>query len=491
MKKILLSGLLPVLMLVACHKDLTSINVDPKNPLNYPSRAFFTGAQKNMVDLLTSSNVNTNIFRLIVQYWNETTYTDEANFDLGTRQIPRQVWNGLYRDVLRDLREAKALIPKETMDPTPTVDAVIKKNQLAITEIMEIYAWYYLVTTFGNVPYTQALDALKTQPVYDAQKTVYIDLLTRMDAAIAKLDVTGDSFGEADIVYGGDVAAWKKFANSFKLKMGMTIADDDNAKAKATVEAAVTAGVFASNEDNAQFQYLAGPPNTNPVWVDLVQSGRKDFVGTNTTINKMKANTDPRLPWYFTYDASGSDYSGAVPGASSNYATFSKPSGPLLVSSSIGAVTNPDFPAILMSYDEVEFYLAEAVERGYVVGGTALTHYNNAVTASIVWWGGTSAQAIAHLAKPAVNYLTATGTYKQKIGEQKWLALYDRGWEAWTEWRRLDFPALVKPPTAQSNIPLRLTYTVPEQNLNNANYVAAAAAIGGDLVTTKLFWDKF
>ncbi|MGZ8559036.1 MAG: SusD/RagB family nutrient-binding outer membrane lipoprotein, partial [Chitinophagaceae bacterium] len=272
--------------------------------------------------------------------------------------------------------------------------------------------------------------------------------------------------------------------------MGMTIADDDPAKAKATVEAAVAAGVFTSSDDNSQFQYLPVPPNTNPVWVDLVQSGRKDFIGTNTIINKLEALTDPRLPYYFTLDGTGTDYSGATPGASSNYATFSKPSGPLLVPGSIGAITNPDFPALLMSYDEVEFFLAEAVERGYSVGGTAIEHYNKAITASIEWWGGTAADATAYLLKPSVNYLTATGTYKQKIGEQKWLALYNRGWESWIEWRRLDFPALVKPPTAQSEIPLRLTYTVPEQNLNKANYDGASAAIGGDVVTTKLFWDK-
>ena len=74
---------------------------------------------------------------------------------------------------------------------------------------------------------------------------------------------------------------------------------------------------------------------------------------------------------------------------------------------------------------------------------------------------------------------------------QKWFALYNRGFEAWTEWRRLDFPKLVKPKEAQSEIPLRYPYPVSEQNLNQVNYDAAAKAIGGDVVTTKLFWDKF
>lgn len=476
MKKFLLIFLLPLLSLVACKKDLTSINVDPKSPLTYPSGAFFTSAQKSMADLMASTNVNTNIFRLIVQYWTPTTYTDEARFDLGTRQIPRQIWNGLYRDVLRDLREAKKLIPTQVTDETT------QQNQLAIAEIMEVFTWYYVVTTFGDVPYTDALNVETTQPKYDDQQTIYMDLLSRLDAAIADLDESGDSFGESDIIYGGDVAAWQLFANSFKLKMGMTIADVDNAKAKEVVESAVAAGVFTSNADNAEFQYLPGTPNTNPLWVDLVQSGRKDFVVANTLINTLKALNDPRLDEFATTDNTGTGYSGGTPGESNNYATFSKQG---------DAFIDPELPNIFLSYDEVEFFLAEAVERGYNVGGTAKEHYDKAVTASIVYWGGTQGEAAAYLAQPSVNYTTAAGNYKQKIGDQKWIALYNRGWDEWIEWRRLDFPALVKPPSAQSVIPLRFTYPVPEQNLNRANYDAAAAAIGGDLVSTKLFWDVF
>lgn len=468
--------------MVSCKRDLTDVNIDPKNPLDYPATAFFTSAQKNMSDLMASTNVNTNIFRLIVQYWTETTYTDESNFDLATRQIPRQIWNGLYRDVIRDLRETKSLIPTQTMSTTPSVDLVIKQNQMAITEIMEIYAWYYAVTTFGNIPYSQAMDVNITQPKYDDQQTIFFDLLTRIDTARARLIPTGESFGNADIIYGGNVSQWMRFANSFKLKMGMTIADHDNARARQAVESAVAAGVFRSNADKAEFQYLGQPPNTNPLWVDLVQSGRKDFVVTNTVINRLQALNDPRLDEFATLNGAGTGYLGGIPGASNNYATYSKPG---------DAFIDPTIPNILLSYDEIEFFLAEAVERGYNVGGTAAEHYNNAVTASIIYWGGTEAEAATYLVQPTVNYATASGNFRQKIGEQKWIALYNRGWDEWIEWRRLDAPALVAPPTAQSAIPVRLTYPVPEQNLNNANYTAASAAIGGDLVTTKLFWDKF
>src|SRR3954471_19887024 len=115
MKKLIIA-FLPLLLVVSCKKDLSSLNIDPKNPAVVPSSSLFTGAQKTLTDLLTSSNVNTNIFRLIDQYWTETTYTDESNYDLTTRQIPRQVWNGLYRDVLANFEQAKKVAQTDVKD---------------------------------------------------------------------------------------------------------------------------------------------------------------------------------------------------------------------------------------------------------------------------------------------------------------------------------------------------------------------------------------
>jgi hypothetical protein len=473
MKKIFLV-FIPIFILSACTKDLTSLNVDPKKPLNVPSSALFTNAQRRLSNVMTSSNVNSNIFRLVEQQWQETTYTDESNYDFTTRPVPDNLWDVLYGVVIKNFDETKKKVAEDVGD------AAVKKNDLAIADIMQVYAYYYLVTTFGNIPYSQALDITNTFPKYDDAKTVYYDLLTRLDADIAALNPTAGSFDSADIIYGGDIVSWKKFANTLKLKMGITLADSDPAKSKTVVEAAAP-NVFTSNADNALFKYQSSPPNTNPVWVDLVQSGRKDFVGASTLVNKLQSLADPRLSLYFTKDGAGS-YSGGTPGASSAYATYSKPA---------VVLTAPDFPSLLLSYSETELSLAEAVERGFAVGGTALSHYNAGVTASIKYWGGSDAAAITYLASPTVNYLVATGTYKEKIGIQKWLALYNRGWDAWIEQRRLDSPLLTAPPTAQSGFPVRLKYPINEQNINGNNYKAAATAIGGDKVETKLFFDKF
>lgn len=475
MKKILII-FISVFTLVSCEKDITSLNTDKKHPTVVAPEPLFANAQRNLSDILATPNVNSGIFRLLAQQWTETTYFDESRYDLSTRNIPQNFYAGIYRDVLRDLKEAKTLIPNNI-----NTSADVKTNQLAIADIMQVYAYSLLVNTFGNIPYSEALDFSNSFPKFDDAKTIELDLLKRLDTDIAALKTSAGSFGSSDNIYKGKVASWKKFAYTLKLKLGMLFADSDPAVAKAAVESAAP-NVFTSNSDNAAFTYLGATPNTNPVWVNLVQSGRKDFVGANTLVDKMNSLDDPRRQFYFTKTTAGA-YKGGIYGASNNYAAFSKPG---------DAIIKPSMENLFLDYVETEFLLAEAVERGFAVGGTAVTHYTNAVTASILYWGGTAVDAVTYLANPSVNYITATGNYKQKIGEQKWIALYNRGFDAWTEWRRLDFPVLNVPPGLKyTDIPLRFTYPVNEQNLNKTNYAAAASAIGGDLVKTKLFWDKF
>ncbi|HRI58522.1 MAG TPA: SusD/RagB family nutrient-binding outer membrane lipoprotein, partial [Saprospiraceae bacterium] len=189
------------------------------------------------------------------------------------------------------------------------------------------------------------------------------------------------------------------------------------------------------------------------------------------------------IPFYFTTDAAGG-YSGGPYGENNNYSTYSKPS---------DRVTEPTYEACFMDYAEVEFLLAEAVERNFNVGGTAAEHYEAGIRGSIEYWGGTTTDADAYLANPLVAYATSPGDWKVKIGTQKWIALYNRGFESWTEWRRFDVPTLNVPPlvSGYSDIPVRYTYPSQEVNLNGANRSSAASAIGGDAVQTKLFWDKF
>jgi hypothetical protein len=487
MKKKYLILLVLIAFFAACTNKFEEFNTDIKNPAVVTGEALFSNAQHALARQISSTSVNLNVWKLFAQYWTEVTYTDEANYDIVNRTIPDNTFQIYYvgndanneGGFLKDFKEAAGLI--EATVPTSTVGETEKANKLAIIELLTVYAFQNLVDIFGDVPYSEALDINNIAPKYDDAATIYQNLITRIDAALAKLDVSQGSFGTADLIYGGDVASWRKFANSLKLKIGINIADANATLAKSTVEAAVTGGTFTSNDDNALFPFMSAT-HTNPMYEDIVQSGRNDFVPANTIVDIMNTLSDPRRPFYFTLF--GSTYVGGGYGYDSPFSLYSHIP---------DAISAPDFPGILLTYDEVLFYKAEAAARGFTVGGTVDALYNDAITASILSWGGTASEATTYLAQPNVAYATATGTWQQKIGTQAYIALYTRGLEGYTEWRRLDFPIFNLAPTISnySEIPKRFTYPINEQTLNKANFESAATAIGGDKLTTKLFWDKF
>jgi hypothetical protein len=479
MKKII-SFIAIALFATSCQKNLEELNLDIKRPSagSVPSGTVFATAQTNLFEQMVSPSVNRNVFRLFAQQWTETTYTDESNYDITTRKIPDAVWGIIYIGVLNNFKEAKALVTVEK--PVGASETAAKANKLLVIELLNIYTYQVLVDTFGDIPYTQALDPNNVNPKYDDAKTIYADLIKRLNAATSAIITAEGSFGDADLMYGGNMVAWKKFANGLKLKIGLTLADSGPSTSKTLIEEA-SKGIFTSNDDNAKLTYYSSVPNTNPMWLDLVQSGRHDFVPANTVIDITNNLNDPRRAIFFTL--LNGKYVGGKYAAGGNYTNFSQ----------IGTIfTSPTNEGVIMDYSEIAFGLSEAAARGYNVGGTAESFYNKAVSASIKYWGGSDADVATYLNSQNVAYNTAKGTYKQKIGTQKYIALYNRGFETWTEWRRLDYPIFNVPANKNyAEIPVRFTFPVGEQTLNFANWKEASTAIGGDKLTTKLFWDKF
>ncbi|WP_405269447.1 SusD/RagB family nutrient-binding outer membrane lipoprotein [Cellulophaga sp. Ld12] len=481
MKKILI--LLTAVVATSCSDNLENLNQNIKDPTAVPGESLFTGAQKNLVDQVVDLNVNLNNTKLWAQYLQETQYTDESNYDQVTRTIPQSHWNAMYKDVLKDLNTSAEVIA-ETEYALPA-DAATKANKLVVVEVMKIYAYSNLVEVFGDVPYTEAGDIENLLPKYDDGLTIYKDLIERLTIAIDAFDTTNGSFGNADRLYSGDVTMWKKFANSLKLRMGILLSDVDNSYAEATVIEAIASGVFTSNEDNATYAYLSADPNTNPIYDNLILSGRTDFVAATTIVDHMNSLNDPRRPLYFQATADGT-FKGGTIGEVSNFGSFSHVSARL---------ETPTEPGVLLDYAEVSFLQAEAIARNFAIAGTAKQFYEEGIKASVAYWGGASADADTYIAQTSVDYdaalaaSTATEPWKEVIGTQKWIALYNRGLEGWTSIRLLDYPLMATPVDAVSGYPARYTYPIQEQTLNGANYEAATTAIGGDAAETKLFWD--
>ena len=294
MKKLIII-LTAAVFAVSCSDHLEDLNKNIKDPTEVSGESLFAGAQKRLADQMTTPNVNRNNNRLWAQHWQETTYPDESRYDQATRAIPDVHWRTMYRDVLRNLKEAATNVEAVDNDITNP----LKPNKLAIIEVMSVYAWSNLVETYGNVPYTEALDIDNLLPKFDDASTIYKDLLVRLSAAISSMDTNKGSFEGTDLLYGGDVASWKKFANTLKMRMGITLADVDGGTAQAAVESAYNSGVFTSNADDAGYMYSVAAPNMNPINDNLVLSNRNDYVAGSTLVNRMNKINDPRRDAYF------------------------------------------------------------------------------------------------------------------------------------------------------------------------------------------------
>ncbi|PXW11065.1 SusD/RagB-like outer membrane lipoprotein [Chryseobacterium sp. CBTAP 102] len=472
-KNILYAGgvVASLLLFNSCQNDLTSLNEDPKHPSTVPTGNLLATSMFQGFYYMYTGSVNFNNYRFFTQQWTETTYVQETNYNLTTRAQPRNHFRRMYVYALAPLDQAKKDLPTEI-----NADPDVVNNKWATLEIASIFVWENVVDTFGNVPYKEALQAETIKsPKYDDAKTIYLDLISRLDAAIAKINKAKAGYPE-DLVYKGDMNKWLKLANSIKLRLAINLADVDPVTSKSVAESAINSGVIDSNDSSYSLKF-DGNTFTNPLFDDLVASGRNDFLPSNVIVNPMNAKSDPRRDAYFT--PIGGVYKGGVYGALNTFSNFSH--------------VNPSFlagnaPANLLSYTEVLFLKAEAAARGYNVGGTAAGLYAAAVTASMTENGISATNATAYLLANPYN----STNWKESIGYEGWVAMWNNPFAAWNFVRRLDNPVLTAPSSSYiGGIPYRMPYSDQEYVVNNANVSSAATAIGGDKATTKLFWDKY
>jgi len=470
MKKLILIGLL-IVSTISC-EDFEGWNIDDKHPGEVSGDYLVTFAQLQMARRVWDMNVNTSCFAMMAQYWTETTYTDEANYDFVTRNQGGNYWNAQYTNVLANLADAKRIIGENAL-----LTEEQKANQTAIIMLMEAYTFQSLVDVYGYIPYSEAIQgASNLVPVYDKDSDVYNDLFTKITSAVNTLKGGGSSFGGADLIYGGDVAKWAKFGNSLKLRMAVRISDVDNAKATTMAAEAIASGIIMSHDESAIFPFQSTPPNTNPMWEDLIQSGRLDFVVSNTFVDVIAPLNDPRAGVFMQDNVV--PYDGGPYGANNNYAAYTH----------IGSqFEDPANAGVMLGYDEAAFLKTEAIARG-LISGDVEASYKEAITASIQYWTGSSSSAAAYLAQPSVKYDAAN--WKKSIGTQKWIAMFARGIEGWASWRMYDYPAMNTAAQSQLPVPRRYIYPNAESKINGTNYEAASSAMGGDVLTSRVFWDK-
>ena len=494
-----------VLFSPGCTKDFEEINTNPNNPGidQAAPNMLLTNAIESMTDRVHEIFLGHEMGSCWVQHMAKVQYPDEDRY-VPRMSVINNTWSSFYGFSGYDIQTIYNI-------------GVTRKNDSykAVALILKSYVISVLTDEFGDVPYTEAWlgsDATKPilSPVYDTQESIYAALIANLVEANTLLKEDGAAI-EGDILYGNDLMLWKKFANSLQLRLLMRRSDRVNPTAAITaiVKNPATSPIFESNADNAALAYLGSAPNNNPI--NENRKTRDDHRVSKTIIDIMwtnHPNMDYRVAVYANLPSAGGWWVGLPNGMTSTDAANYKGNG-LTKTSKIGSYFSAaTAPGMLMSYAEVQFILAEAVQRGFVTGApnTAEEYYIEGVTGSYYQYADAIVDnpAILALGIPegttiddlVADYFDTYATFDpanalEQIYTEKWLAMFDQGLQAAFEWRRTGFPVLTPSVAGQNGgkIPVRAYYPSDESGRNPTNLAAAITHQGADDLNTRVWWD--
>lgn len=471
-----------VLLLVglsACELgDFGDINTDPGRPTSPNTAAMFTSVMRNIADM--SSDM---VAGLYAQHFGDVIYIEESRYKTLFFNYNSYYSNTpLYNGTLNNLQ---TIIKLNTDAETKEVTAIngSNANQIALARILKAYCFLWITDRWGDVPYSEALKGKENfSPKYDTQQSIYNDLFKELKESQAQFD--GGDPVHGDIMLEGNITGWKKFANSLRLIAALRLSKVDPAKGKTEFAAAIADGVLTSNDDNIRYFYLNDANNAHPIYTNYITQNRRDFAVSNTMVNWLANNKDPRLPAIADRNLAGK-YNG-VP-----YGVFPPTWKAQDVSLMATSMRLRDSPINILTYAQVLLSQAEATKLGWITGD-AKNLYEKGIQASMEQMDVyNSADFNDYINQSAIKYLEASAL--EQIATQKWIALFYQGSEAWAEYRRTGFPILKAPAKTFNSLiepPRRLGYPTSEVTLNKANYDAVIARQGPDLLSTRVWWDK-
>lgn len=397
---------------------------------------------------------------------------------------------------------------------------------MAIALTFKVLFFSNMTDMFGDIPYDEAFLGREPggtlTPLFNTQREVYE--LMFADLEVANEIYAGDpvfSKPELDGMYGGDMMAWRKFNNSLYLRLLCRVGGrpEMNVGTKMTeiINNPDLYPIFTSNADNATVEFTGVDPYISNFGTDtesgFTSSGRKlteQLIGmtVQTDGSGNQVYVDPRLPiigkknpvvqsnpnnvWKGTISGASEDQRSAADRGSSwlNFAVFGR----------------RDAPAFYMDYAEVQFIFAEAALKTWIPGGEAAAkaYYEAAITASMEKWSEqgaysetptsiTQGEIDTYLASPLGSWDMAANK-EEAIGNQKYLALFWVGMEAWHEYRRTGYPELTIGAGTVYNdhvLPTRFGYPSITMSTNTANANEALSRMGGaNDMKTPVWWSK-
>lgn len=503
-------GLIAISTMSSCDGNLEELNTNPDAYGEIIPEYLFTKAQLDAVNVSYFGTAALTIGGSMQQFatYKEVPAAGDKYFNDG---YSKAYFSTIYPNAVNDIQE---VILAVSDDPESV-------NELSVARIWRAYIFHHITDLYGDVPYTEAGKGVSDQiytPKYDEQSFIYNDMLKELEESAAALDPSKSTFGSSDLIYGGNVDQWKKFAYSLMLRLGMRLTNVDEQLAEIWVKKAITGGVIIENNDLAAIDYVDGSQvsSRNPIAVGLMNG---DYIApqsvenveggkyAKTFIDYLKDTGDPRLnviSVLWVDNGSGlyvADTTTALQKGMQNAAFNNRPADfPTYSEPHPETVLAYDSPLMVMTNAETNLLLAEAAIRGWYSGDATLL-YGKAVKAGMEQWARygdagviSDQRIISYLSN---NPFKSSGSFEEQmeqIGTQKWVSLFLDEYEIFANWRRTGFPDLV-PVNYPGNltggkIPTRFVLPDSESTINAANFKEAVDRQGvGNFLTSTVWWD--
>jgi hypothetical protein len=470
----LLIALLVTFTVTSCSNDFFDVNESIDAPSSATPQLSLPVAQKYTVDQMFGGY---NSFNTLGNLWAYTWaaggdyvyFIDETRYIMASSFRPTTFQNTY-------------LLPLNNYYVIAKNDEPQYANYKAIAKIMMAYHFQYLVDAYGDVPYSEAFQrGGDTTPAYDDAQAIYNDLIVQLNDAQA-LITAGESDPTVlvpgavnDVMLQGNMAIWKKFANTLKLRILLR-----QTNIGVTDYSSVNNGIgFLGAGENVFCNpgYINDTNKQNPFYGAFGKTVAGDpAANANATrvtpfALGLVPTTDPRRPFLFKPGSAG--YAGIEQN------NVGGPTSATRAGIGTAVLSSSSQNAIIMQAAESLFLQAEAAQRGFISGNPQALY-----AAGIQ-------ESFDLLGAPLGTYDTTlpAGAEIENIIKQKFIALmHTNGFENYTEFRRTGFPAVPAAPDAtQPTIPVRLMYPTSEYSANPDNVPAQTTS---DAFNTKIFWDN-
>jgi hypothetical protein len=201
-------------------------------------------------------------------------------------------WSNAYANILADINFLLPLAETSNL-----------QRHMGIAKTIKAMVLMDLVDTYGDVPFSEALDPSNFNPKVDNGASVYAAALALLNEANGHFTIANSAGTPNDYYYNRNYTRWNKLVNTLKLKYYLNTRLVDAAASRSGINALISGGALLANGDDFVFRFgttNADPDSRHPKFAGQYTAGGGDYQSTDFMhhLTVEKGFDDPRTRYY-------------------------------------------------------------------------------------------------------------------------------------------------------------------------------------------------